>query len=86
MVVIEGNDPSWQAYETRAYPSRLYHQIGIPGGTRTPTNSFGDYCAAITPPRYILEPPEGLEPPTFGFEDRHSIPTELRRHYTTGLF
>ena len=25
MVVIRGIDPLWQAYETRAYPSMLYH-------------------------------------------------------------
>ena len=51
MVVIIGNDPIWRAYETRAYPSRLYHPIGIPPGTRTPTNGFGDHRAAITPAR-----------------------------------
>lgn len=28
VVVIEGNDPSYQAYETRAYPSRLYYHNG----------------------------------------------------------
>ena len=27
MVVIEGNDPSFEAYETPAYPSMLYHHI-----------------------------------------------------------
>ena len=26
MVVIEGNDPSFEAYETPAYPSMLYHR------------------------------------------------------------
>ena len=30
-------------------PSKLF---GIPGETRTPTNSFGDCYAAITPRRY----------------------------------
>ena len=35
---------------------------GIPGGTRTPTNSFGDCHAAITLPRYNLVSHVGLEP------------------------
>ena len=26
-MVIEGNDPSYEAYETPAYPSMLYHHI-----------------------------------------------------------
>ena len=47
-VVIIGNDPIWRAYETRAYPSRLYHPIGTPPGTRTPTNGFGDHRATVT--------------------------------------
>jgi hypothetical protein len=34
---------------------------GIPPGTRTPTNGFGDRRAAITPERYLV-PPHGLEP------------------------
>ena len=29
-------------------------KIGIPGGTRTPTNGFGDRSAAITPPRNFI--------------------------------
>ena len=28
--------------------------FGIPPGTRTPTNGFGDRYAAITPARYVL--------------------------------
>ena len=28
-MVIEGNDPSCEAYETPAYPSRLYHHVEI---------------------------------------------------------
>ena len=35
MVVIEGNDPSFEAYETPAYPSMLYHRIGSPSWIRT---------------------------------------------------
>ena len=36
--------------------------FGIPRGIRTPTNSFGDYCAAVTPARYCLASSEGIEP------------------------
>ena len=50
MVVIIGNDPIWQAYETRAYPSRLYHPIGIilapRYGLEPQTFDFGDHCSA----------------------------------------
>ena len=35
MVVIEGNDPSFEAYETPAYPSMLYHRNGSTGRDRT---------------------------------------------------
>ena len=31
MVVIRGNDPLYEAYETPAYPSRLYHLVACQG-------------------------------------------------------
>jgi hypothetical protein len=34
----------------------VLHHLGIPPGTRTPTNGFGDHRAAITPERYIWYP------------------------------
>ena len=40
MVVIVGNDPTFQAYETRAYPSMLYHRVGTPTGIRTQMNQL----------------------------------------------
>ncbi len=37
--------------------AKLQQKLGIPPGTRTPTNSFGDCDAAITPARfkYIMQ-------------------------------
>ena len=35
--------------QTRRHPNK---KLGIPPGTRTPTNGFGDRYAAITPARY----------------------------------
>lgn len=40
--------------------SPMRDKTGIPGGTRTPTNSFGDCYAAITLPRYKI----GIPPRT----------------------
>ena len=31
LVVIRGNDPLYEAYETPAYPSRLYHLVACQG-------------------------------------------------------
>jgi len=45
LVVIRGNDPLWQAYETRAYPSMLYHQLGVLDGERSHTIAFTEQCA-----------------------------------------
>ena len=44
-ILIQANDDSLKLVAT---------QLGIPAGTRTPTNSFGDWYAAITLPRYIF--------------------------------
>ena len=45
----------------RTIPAALPSLFGIPGGTRTPTNGFGDRHAAITPPRYCLVQPTRIE-------------------------
>lgn len=37
-------------------------KLGIPRGTRTPTNGFGDRHAAITSERYYLVPTQGNDP------------------------
>ncbi len=39
-----------------------HEQFGIPPGTRTPTNSFGDCDAAITPARYVWWTDGGSNP------------------------
>jgi len=46
------------------YLQTLYdhEQFGIPPGTRTPTNSFGDCDAAITPARYVWWTDGGSNP------------------------
>ena len=54
MVVMSGIDPLSSPYEGGAHPSTPHHLFGIPAGTRTPTNSFGDWYAAITLPRYFI--------------------------------
>ena len=47
--MIEGNDPSYEAYETPAYPSMLYHRVlyGGPAENRTPTKGLQSPCAPI---------------------------------------
>ena len=52
-------------FTTKLYP----HNLGIPLGTRTPTNGFGDRYAAVKHQRDIqifLAPPERIELPPQG--------------------
>ena len=54
MVEGKGIEPLTHACKAHVFPLAPTPQIlGIPGGTRTPTNGFGDRYAAITPPRQI---------------------------------
>ena len=55
--------------------------FGIPPGTRTPTNGFGDRYAAITPARHFLACPERFELPTLALEVPCSDPAELWADY-----
>jgi len=41
------------------------HKIGVPPGTRTPTNGFGDRSTAIILGIHCLAGKPGLEPGTF---------------------
>ena len=62
-MVIIGNDPIWQAYETRAYPSRLYH---LNWHRATDLNRKPLILEITALPielaRYVLVRPEGLKP------------------------
>lgn len=44
----EGLEPSQAVLETAVLPLHYQHIFGVPGRTRTLTNSFGDCDAAIT--------------------------------------
>jgi hypothetical protein len=54
MVDRRGIEPRLKACKAPVLPLSLSaHSFGIPPGTRTPTNGFGDRHAAITPARHI---------------------------------
>ena len=49
---LESNQ-EWRNQNPWLYRLTIPQLIGVQGGTRTPTNSFGDCYAAITPPRHF---------------------------------
>ena len=66
---IELANKPWQGFRLPLHHTRI---IGVPPGTRTPTNSFGDCHAAITLEIQIVARWTGLEPATLGVTGQYS--------------
>jgi hypothetical protein len=59
-------------------------KTGIPRGTRTPTNGFGDRHAAITSERYCLVPTEGNDPSSIAYQ-ASALPLSYAGEISTAL-